>query len=82
MWDMQQLIERAGLKGHRVGGAIISEKHANFLVNCGGATSGNMLELIHMVKETVKQQCGVELKEEILHIPHFRPLNATEEYRK
>ncbi|KAG6412448.1 hypothetical protein SASPL_125127 [Salvia splendens] len=64
-----QLIERAGLKGCRVGGAVISEKHANFFINRGGATSGDMLRLIDLAKEAVWRQFGVELHEEVLYIP-------------
>lgn len=66
-----ELIERAGLKGSRVGGAMVSNKHANFFVNCGCSTSRDMLELIGLVKEIVYNKFGVELKEEILYIdPH------------
>lgn len=66
-----QLIERAGLKGLRVGGAMISEKHANFFVNCGGATSQDVLRLIDLAKEAVLRQFGVELEEEISYVPPF-----------
>ncbi|KAG6412450.1 hypothetical protein SASPL_125129 [Salvia splendens] len=59
-----QLIERAGLKGCRVGGDVISEKHANFFINRGGATSGDMLRLMDFAKEAVWRQFGVELHEE------------------
>lgn len=64
-----QLIERAGLKGCRVGGAVISDKHANFFINRGGATSGDMLRLIDLAKEAVRRQFGVELQQEVLYIP-------------
>jgi UDP-N-acetylmuramate dehydrogenase len=60
-----RLIERAGLKGKRVGGAMISEKHANVIVNAGGATAGDILTLIEMARRTVKEQSGVELEFEI-----------------
>ncbi|KAL3844879.1 hypothetical protein ACJIZ3_002282 [Penstemon smallii] len=63
-----QLIDRAELKGFKVGGAMISNKHANFFQNCGGATSKDMLELIGLAKEKVREQFGVELKQEILYI--------------
>ncbi|KAL3640432.1 hypothetical protein CASFOL_015400 [Castilleja foliolosa] len=63
-----QLVERAGLKGFKVGGTMISEKHANFFVNSGGATSRDMLELIGLAKEAVYQRFGVRLKEEILYV--------------
>ncbi|KAL3844880.1 hypothetical protein ACJIZ3_002283 [Penstemon smallii] len=63
-----QLIERSGLKGCKVGGAMISNKHANFFINCGGATSQDMIELIGLVKGTVRDQFDVELKEEIIYV--------------
>ncbi|XP_049403411.1 uncharacterized protein LOC125867034 [Solanum stenotomum] len=63
-----ELIEKSGLKGLRVGGAMVSNKHANFFINCGSATSQDMLELIGLVKDEVNQKFGVELKEEILYI--------------
>ncbi|KAJ8544827.1 hypothetical protein K7X08_017410 [Anisodus acutangulus] len=63
-----ELIEKAGLKGLRVGEAMVSNKHANFFINCGCATSQDMLELIGFVNDAVNQKFGVELKEEILYI--------------
>lgn len=59
------LIEQCGLKGTRVGGAEVSRKHAGFIINAGGATSGDMLALTKLVKRTVREQTGVELEEEI-----------------
>ena len=59
------LIEQCGLKGTRIGGAMVSEKHAGFIVNAGGATSGDVLELIALVRRTVKDQTGVELEPEV-----------------
>ncbi|KAG5621202.1 hypothetical protein H5410_006420 [Solanum commersonii] len=63
-----ELIEKSGLKGLRVGGAMVSNKHANFFINCDSATSQDMLALIGLVKDAVNQKFGVELKEEILYI--------------
>ncbi|CAA0830036.1 Unknown protein [Striga hermonthica] len=63
-----QLIEKAGLKGLQVGQAMISEKHANFFINSGGATSQDMLELISLAKDAVYKKFGIKLKEEILHV--------------
>ena len=59
------LIEQCGLKGARVGGAEVSRKHAGFIINAGGATTADMLELTSLVKRTVKEKTGVELEEEI-----------------
>ncbi len=60
-----KLIEAAGLKGTRVGGAEISEKHGNFIVNRGGATAADILNLIMLVQTKVKEQSGIELQPEI-----------------
>jgi len=63
-----QLIEKCGLKGERAGGAKISEKHANFIVNFGGATAKDAKKLINLAKKSVKRKFGIVLKEEIQHI--------------
>ena len=60
-----ELIDKANLKGLKVGGAIISKKHANFIVNTGNSTSADILELIKIVKETVKKKYNISLEEEI-----------------
>jgi UDP-N-acetylmuramate dehydrogenase len=60
-----QLIEEAGLKNVRVGGARISEKHANFIVNEKEATAKDVLVLIHLVKDKVKEVSGIVLETEI-----------------
>lgn len=59
------LIDQCGLKGLTVGGAQVSEKHAGFVVNRGGATCTDVLELVDQVKERVFQQTGVELEMEV-----------------
>ena len=59
------LIEAAGLKGLRVGGAQVSEVHANFMVNRGGATAADVLALIDAVKGRVMEETGVELQLEL-----------------
>jgi len=59
------LIESAGLKGRRVGGAIVSPKHANFIINLGTATARDVLDLIHIVRDTVYEQFEVMLELEI-----------------
>ena len=60
-----QLIEKAGLKGKRIGGAMISDRHANFIVNVGGAKASEVLELIALAQEKVLEQFGVHLEPEI-----------------
>ena len=60
-----RLIEAAGLKGQRVGGAQVSEKHANFIVNTGAATAADIETLLRQVQGTVEQQHGVRLETEV-----------------
>ncbi len=60
-----ELIDKANLKGLKVGGAVVSEKHANFIVNTGNATSTDILELIKVIKETIKKKYNISLEEEI-----------------
>ncbi len=59
------LIEQCGLKGTRVGGAMVSEKHAGFIVNTGGATCRDVLDLIDRIQKTVLEQTGVALECEV-----------------
>ena len=59
------LIEQCGLKGARVGGAQVSEKHAGFVVNTGGATCQDILALIRQVRETVRRETGVLFEPEV-----------------
>jgi UDP-N-acetylmuramate--alanine ligase len=61
-----RLIEESGLKGARVGGAEVSRVHANFMINCGDATSADILELVRRVREGVRQAKGVDLEPEVL----------------
>lgn len=59
------LIEKAGLKGHRVGGAMVSKKHAGFIINAGGASCADVLQLIAHIQKTVFSQFGIQLECEI-----------------
>ena len=59
------LIDQAGLKGYRIGGAAISEKHAGFAVNLGGATAADVKALLTQVSETVYNSTGILLEPEI-----------------
>jgi UDP-N-acetylmuramate dehydrogenase len=61
-----RLIDQAGLKGLRLGGAQISEKHANFVVNTGGAKASDVLGLMAQARQKVKEQFGVDLVDEVL----------------
>jgi UDP-N-acetylmuramate dehydrogenase len=60
-----RLIESCGLKGRQIGGARVSEKHANFIVNEGGATAADIENLIEEVRATVQKQTGIELHPEV-----------------
>ena len=59
------LIDQAGLKGYRVGGAAISEKHAGFAVNLGGATAADMRKLLEQVSDIVFEKSGIRLEPEV-----------------
>ena len=59
------LIDRSGCKGLSVGGAVVSDLHANFMVNRGGATASDALRLIERIRDRVRQHAGVELEIEI-----------------
>jgi len=60
-----ELIENCGLKGKTIGGAQISEKHANFIVNVGRAKAADVSRLIALIKKKVKEKYGIKLEEEI-----------------
>ena len=60
-----RLIEASGLKGRRIGGAQVSEKHANFIVNTGDATAADIEMLMNQVQGTVEQQQGIRLETEV-----------------
>ncbi len=66
-----ELIDKAGLKGTRIGGAYISEAHANFIINDGGS-SDDVDSLIKFVKERVFHDFGVQLQEEVVYIGDFK----------
>ncbi len=62
-------IDRAGLKGYRIGGAQISQMHANFIINTDGATSADFLRLADYARQEVDKRFGVKLKYEIEYLP-------------
>lgn len=66
-----RLVDGAGLKGYRVGGVHVSEKHANFLVNTDGGTARDVLDLVHHIQRTVKEHSGYELEMEIRCVGEF-----------
>ncbi|MGH3077347.1 MAG: UDP-N-acetylmuramate dehydrogenase [Gaiellaceae bacterium] len=61
-----EMLERCGLKGHRIGGAMISPKHANFIENAGGATSEECIALMVEARRRARDQYGVELEREVV----------------
>lgn len=63
-----RLIDECGLKGRRVGGAEVSEKHAGFIVNTGGATATDVLSLADIVSHTVLEKTGIKLEREVRYI--------------
>jgi UDP-N-acetylmuramate dehydrogenase len=66
-----KLIEDLGLKGYRIGGAEVSELHANFILNRGGATATDIFQLINYVRDRVREQCAVELEAEVKMLGEF-----------
>lgn len=63
-----RMIELCGLKGHRIGGAVISSKHANFIENADGATSADCLALMAEARRRAREQFGVELEREVVFV--------------
>lgn len=68
-----RLIEAAGLKGHRIGGAEVSTKHANFIINRDDASASDIEELIEHVQKTVLDVHGVDLQHEVRIVGEVRP---------
>ncbi|MDA1475642.1 UDP-N-acetylmuramate dehydrogenase [Bacillus changyiensis] len=60
-----KLIEQAGLKGYQIGGAKVSEMHGNFIINAGGATAKDVLDLITFIQKTIKEKYGVDMHTEV-----------------
>ncbi len=71
-----KLIQDAGLKGKKIGGAMVSVDHANFIVNTGTATAEDIIILISFIKQQVRDQFGVQLEEEIRYLG-FESANPT-----
>lgn len=72
-----KLIEAAGLKGKHLGDAVVSERHANFILNKGMALFGDVYQLIELIKLKVEEKSGVVLEEEIEIVADGVPLSAT-----
>lgn len=61
-----RLIDELGLKGQRIGGALVSDLHANFIVNTGSATADDVLRLIEMIRDRARKERGIELETELM----------------
>ena len=70
------MLELCGLKGHRIGGAQISPKHANFIENTGGATSADCVALLVEARRRAHAEYGVELEHEVVFagVPELAPI--------
>ncbi len=66
-----RLIEQVGLKGYNIGGAKISDKHANFIINTGDASAKDVKDLIELVKKKVKEEMGLDMQIEISLVGEF-----------
>jgi UDP-N-acetylmuramate dehydrogenase len=63
-----QLLDECGCRGLRVGGAVVFARHANMIVNAGGATAADVLALADLMKERVRERFGVVLEEEVMFL--------------
>lgn len=70
-WSAGALVDRAGLKGTSEGGARVSNAHGNFIVNDGTATAADIVRLIRRCRDAVREQFGVQLREEIVYLGEF-----------
>ena len=73
------LIERAGLKGRRIGAAVVSPLHGNFIVNEGGAAAADVRRLIEVCRTAVAERFGLVLRDEVVYLGEFDRESATEE---
>lgn len=67
------LIEKTGLKGYQIGKAQVAQRHANFILNCGGAKAMEIFELIRYVQEQVQEQWAIALQPEVKFLGEFTP---------
>ncbi|MBW4664626.1 MAG: UDP-N-acetylmuramate dehydrogenase [Chroococcus sp. CMT-3BRIN-NPC107] len=68
------LIEQSGLKGYQVGAAQVAQRHANFILNCGGAKANDIFKLIYHVQQQVQQNWSVWLHPEVRMLGEFQPI--------
>ena len=72
-WSAGALVDRAGMKGVALGGARVSPTHGNFIVNEDHATAADIRQLIEQCRTAVREQFGVQLREEIVYLGEFNP---------
>ena len=77
-WSAGALVDRAGLKGYRIGGAAVSNTHGNFIVNDGSATATDIHRLIEHCRHAVHERFGVQLREEIVYLGDFESSQSLE----
>lgn len=65
------IIEKLGLKGKKIGGAQISTRHANYILNTNGSSAKDVVDLINLIKDRAKREYNLDLKEEIFYIGNF-----------
>lgn len=63
-----QMIDESGMKGFSVGGACVSEKHAGFIINTGGATACDVRALIELVENKIRENFGIEIERELIYV--------------
>jgi UDP-N-acetylmuramate dehydrogenase len=66
------LIEQLGLKGYTIGGAQVAERHANFILNCGGAKASDIFQIIRHVQQQVQQHWSLCLEPEVKILGEFQ----------
>lgn len=77
-----KLIEETGLKGFQIGGAQISEKHANFIINLGNATAKDIIYLVQYTRKIVNQHCGLWLESEVKYVGEMGEIKELHEVGK
>ena len=68
------LIEQTGLKGYQIGGAQVSQRHANFILNCGGAKASDIFQLIRYIQQQVENRWSLSLEPEVKILGDFQPV--------
>jgi UDP-N-acetylmuramate dehydrogenase len=63
-----QMIDEAGLKGYKIGGAQVSEKHAGFIINIGDATAKDVKDLISHIQKTILEKFGCAIEREVIYV--------------